>query len=75
MVRKIPRKVVPQMRMCPSLKTRGKTLPWLTPPVMAPLMEAKTKTANQSKSRSPTRKPQAQATRKGSSLKSPQTTM
>ncbi len=64
-----PDDVVEWMNICPSPKTRSKMLPWQMPPVMAPLMEAKNKTANQTKSCCPTWMPWAQANRKSSSWK------
>ncbi len=54
-----------QTRLDP--KTRGQTFPCWTLPVTALPMEAQNKTATQTKGHSPTRKPRAQATRKGSS--------
>ncbi len=63
------------MKIHPSLKTRGQTSPCRTPPVTTSHMAAKNKMANQTKGSSPTRKPWAQATRKGRSQTSPKTIM
>ncbi len=61
------------MKIRMSLKARGKMSPWQTPLVMVLPMEAKNKTANQTKSHRSTWKLWTQATRKGSSQKSPLT--
>ncbi len=64
-----PDNIIEQTNIHLNPKTRSKTLPWQMSLVMVPLMEAKNKMANQTKSHHPTQKPWAQANRKGSSQK------
>ncbi len=71
----IPHNIMWWMKIRLNPKTRGKMSPCQTPLVMAPPMEAQTKTATQTKSRHPIRKLWVQAARKSSSLKNPMTTM